>query len=511
MKKNIKKYILLGAVFLGLGSCSHFDELNTNPDAATTVSSEMLATNLIYNITVSSIDNTKGFLQPFLLSKSLNYTEFAEAYQYNNLGKQGFGGLVVLTNVEKMINLSPEGAIKNSFTGLGKFVRAWKFYELTMRVGDIPYTDALQGENGVIAPEYSTQKEVFAGILKELDEADQLFAQGTNFGGDFIYGGNVTKWRKLVNTFALKVLLTLSAKEGDADLNVKSRFNTIVTSRPVFESNADNFQVVYSNVDGQRYPFHKLGNQFVVYPMMSSMIVDRLKDLEDYRLFYYAEASAVKTGAGISSSSYDAYVGVDPSRVYSEISAISSSKDYSNFNLRYTELPNTEPVYLLSYSMLQFMLSEAALRGWVGGTPAGTYYENGIRAAMKFVADNTPDNASFHHNRKITDDYIASYLASGKVKLSGTTEQQLEKILTQRYLANFMQAPYDGFFENRRTGYPVFPVNPASNANTQSDKMPVRWMYPDAEVSYNNVNVTKAIQSQFNGNDDFNEKMWLLK
>jgi hypothetical protein len=157
------------------------------------------------------------------------------------------------------------------------------------------------------------------------------------------------------------------------------------------------------------------------------------------------------------------------------------------------------------------MLAEASLRGWINGTTASTYYENAIRTGMQFVANNTPDNADFHHNRKITADYITAYLASPKVKLSGTPEQQLEKIITQRYLGTFLQAGFDGYFENRRTGYPVFPVNPLSNNNTDKDKIPVRWMYPDTEINYNYDNLTKAIQSQYGGNDDYNQKMWLLK
>jgi hypothetical protein len=83
--------------------------------------------------------------------------------------------------------------------------------------------------------------------------------------------------------------------------------------------------------------------------------------------------------------------------------------------------------------------------------------------------------------------------------------------MTQKYLGTFLQAGYDSYFENRRTGFPVFPVNPLSNNNTDKDKMPVRWMYPDSEVNFNNANLTKAIQSQYGGNDDFNQKMWLLK
>lgn len=54
-----------------------------------------------------------------------------------------------------------------------------------------------------------TLKRCFLGLLNELDEADRLFSAGTNFEGDYIYGGDVTKWRKAVNVMQLKLLLNL--------------------------------------------------------------------------------------------------------------------------------------------------------------------------------------------------------------------------------------------------------------------------------------------------------------
>lgn len=269
--------------------------------------------------------------------------------------------------------------------------------------------------------------------------------------------------------------------------------------------------MIYSDVAGQRYPWYKLNNQGLIYTVMSTTIVDKLKELDDYRVFYYAAPFPIKTAAGVSTSSYDAYVAVNPSVVYSDLTAVASSNNYSNLNARYSELANAEPVYLISYSALQFILAEAALRGWITTGTATSYYEKAVRTGMEFVASNTPDNESFHHNRKIASDYITAYLATDKVKLSGTVAQKLEKIMTQRYLGTFLQAGYDSYFEYRRTGYPVLPVNPLSNNNTVKDKIPVRWMYPDTEINYNYDNVTKAIQSQYSGNDDNNENMWLLK
>jgi hypothetical protein len=72
-----------------------------------------------------------------------------------------------------------------------------------------------------------------------------------------------------------------------------------------------------------------------------------------------------------------------------------------------------------------------------------------------------------------------------------------------------LHAPFDAFYENRRTG--VFPINPKSNLNVPADKFPVRWIYPQKELDYNTTNVNSAIQSQYAGNDDYNKPMWILQ
>ena len=77
--------------------------------------------------------------------------------------------------------------------------------------------------------------------------------------------------------------------------------------------------------------------------------------------------------------------------------------------------------------------------------------------------------------------------------------------------SRYLQHPdNDCFYDNRRTGYPVLPLNPESNLNTDPDKFPVRRMYPQDELDYNRQNVQEAIDRQYGGSDDFNELMWIL-
>jgi hypothetical protein len=130
---------------------------------------------------------------------------------------------------------------------------------------------------------------------------------------------------------------------------------------------------------------------------------------------------------------------------------------------------------------------------------------------MLFVAENTPDDVLYHHGRKITTDVIDNYLSGVNVVFTGTDEEKLQKIFQQRYFIGFMQDGWNSYFEHRRIGYPPFPINEATNQNSIKTQMPLRWMYPSKELSFNRQQVEEAINNQFGGNDDVNELMWILK
>ena len=256
---KINNIILGGLSLLLMVGCDDFETVNTNPDASTTVTSAMLATGLLRNISTMNSGNDKNFIRDELLAKSLSWTEAQDIdLAFNLLGRGSFSPMSNLRNCEKMIEFAATDELKNSYTAFSHFVRVYTFFDLTLRMGDIPYSEALKGESEEIYfPAYDSQRAVFLGMLKELDEADRLFAAGATFEGDYIYNGDVTKWRKAVNVLQLKLLLNLYLKVDDAELNVKGRIQDILANRPIFESEADNFQIIVSNKAGQKYPFFK--------------------------------------------------------------------------------------------------------------------------------------------------------------------------------------------------------------------------------------------------------------
>ncbi|OQP54550.1 hypothetical protein A4H97_21510 [Niastella yeongjuensis] len=513
MNKQIRIAAVLAAAITTLltSGCNKFDQINTNPDKPVKVTPDMLATTLILDATKATFRSNTDFVRPAQLGKYTCWSSSPSTEQYNYFGRTDFLSLPVLNNIKPMVDLATTDPLKNAYSGLGKCMRALKFFYLTMQLGDIPYTQALSGEEGTLKPEYDTQKDVFLGLLKELDEANDLFANASDFPGDPVYGGKVTQWRKFANSLQLQILMNLYKKTADADLKVVTRFQDIINNRPIFQSNADNFGLVFSNVAGQKYPFYIEGNQSYVYVMVSSFLIDSLKAFNDNRLFYYANPSPVKVAAGKAVSDPAAYSGPDPAAPYSDITKVASSKDYSPINDRYLQLPQGEPVYMLSYAQLKFIMAEAGIRGWIpGGGEA--HYTDGIKAAMHCVADNTPDDPLYHHNQKITDTYIQNtYLQQAKVKFATSTDDKLRQVWIQQYLSLFLQAPYSAYYEYRRTGYPVFTINPASNLNTPTNKIPQRYLYPQSELDYNKEHVVEAIQRQYNGDDNVNNPMWILQ
>jgi hypothetical protein len=362
----------------------------------------------------------------------------------------------------------------------------------------------------VIQAKYDTQKEVFQGILKELDQADSLLNGAANFTGDFIYGGQVDKWRRLANSFELYVLINLSKKTSDADLDVINKFKT-VAARPLMRDYSDNFAVTYTASAGYAYPWSNTAaqlNSFLDYPVLSSYLLDPMKTTADKRLFYMAEPSPAQISAGGSAADYSAYLGIDPADELGVIVTSKTSGKTCAVNKRYEQLYNAEPVGLLNYWDVQFILAEATVRGWISGTDAQTYYANGIKSHMSFLVAHTP--ASYAHGMVMDDAYINAFPAT--VALSGTVENQVKQIITQKYIAGFFQnSDFNAWYENRRTGYPVFTLNSNTNLNTPASAFPLRWMYPQKELDYNAKNVTKALADQYNGNDDPSSAMWLLK
>lgn len=143
---------------------------------------------------------------------------------------------------------------------------------------------------------------------------------------------------------------------------------------------------------------------------------------------------------------------------------------------------------ILNYGELQFILAEAAVRGWVSAKSAQEYYEEGIISSIHLWNHEVP---SFYLTTELTawDDGYSEY-------------EKMELIHLQKYYALFF-TDLQSWFEYRRTGHPTLPIGPG---HLNGGKMPARLIYPVYVQTANRENYRNAVAEQ--GPDDINTLVW---
>ena len=154
------------------------------------------------------------------------------------------------------------------------------------------------------------------------------------------------------------------------------------------------------------------------------------------------------------------------------------------------------PRMLITYPEMQFLLSEAATRGWINAN-AEQLYINGVTGAMKLLSQ-------YDVSATISDMEISNYLNANPFVGTGNLEVALEQINTQFWAATFLNG-YESYANVRRSGYPVLEpvVYPDNETN---GKYPRRLKYPQDERVLNTDNYNEAVSRQ--GADEFLTPVW---
>ena len=454
-----------------------------------------------------------------------------------NISDGPFNSYLVLKNVAQMETevTSRGGAALNPYEAVGRFIKAWYFYNMTSLMGDVPLTQALQAP-AVSNPTYTPQEQVFLYVLNQLDSANNdltaLIANNDNSlsaAQDIYYGGDLTKWRKAVNSFKLRVLVALSPKASDATLNVPAQFANILNNPskyPIFTGENDDLAFVY-NPGGSNtfstYPFNPSNFGSIAGRFnMAYTYVNALTTISDPRVFITCDPAWAVVGADSTHpAQYKYFVGASTGlslgTMYANASAglysfIGRKRYYSNFT--------GDPNVLVGYKEMLFNIAEGLERGWASSGTAETWYKNGIIESMKFYGiDVTQTNFTawflppsanaitqvapypFTFN-------FASYYTQPAVQLSSTQATAISQIVLQKYIAMFETSGYEPYYNWRRTGVPAFQGGSGVGNN---GVVPIRWAYPVSEQTQNAANWKAALTNQGFSADDLNQKIWLLK
>ncbi|AUC85493.1 SusD/RagB family nutrient-binding outer membrane lipoprotein [Polaribacter sp. ALD11] len=526
MKKYITKLLLILPLIIGLNGCQNYDDLELNqniPNEDQLIPPSYLLSGVlfdIYNETGASWSG-KTRLNQFLVSNDAYYGG-QNNYAWSTTNGNSYKILKNVTKMEEQA-LSIYNEPINAYSAVAKFLKAYLFVIQTQKVGDTPMSESVLGlEN--LTPKYDSQKDIYKQCLELLEVANTELAQlilinsaVSVIEGDIYYNNDLSKWQKLVNTFKLRVLISLSKRANDTpDLNIKQKFAEVISNPnkyPIMVGNTDNFAFIYNeNVNiYPLYPQNSLNN----YRNISSTYLELTTTTQDPRTFAIATPAPVQIENGKNVNDFTAYVGANISQSLSELAAneTNGAYSYTNYNRYYVSNVGPEPGIIIGFSEMCLNIAEAANRGWVTADTA-TYYLKGINASLEFHGLIEGDNLTIGDLAGVTLGTVTvsinDFLNNSEVAYKGNNEDGLKQIITQKYISFFQNSGSEAFYNQRRTGYPVTFITTGAGLNA-TGKLPRRWQYPIDEQTYNTANYTEAIQSQFGGTDDLFQDIWSVK
>ena len=487
------KYTTVLFVLLALiTSCTKdFEEINTNPNAPETTNTEFLLSDVLVSTAYAYQENAVN-RRPASAARYLTLVRNT-GYDLLDWGPVDWDDIYARLAVNKTFMETAQKRSENQYVAIGKIMKAFNFGYLTDLYGDIPYSQALKSkEANLIYPEYDEQQAIYPDLLKELREANALLkgnSQEINARGDVLFKGKTLAWRKFANALRLRMLLRISKNYTPAFSEMQEMVND-KTAYPIFESSADNAEMAYlGNTAAYSWPGGPLAMIDFDYQKtkVSKELVDRLIQRTDPRLAVWVEPVKSTTCATLD---LNRYVGV-PNDIEAPSAYNGGEYHVSVFSSAFFRKNGGASNILLKASLITyteqcFILAEAVQKGklTVPGETAESLYYKGIRESMSSYAITAPQ----------------TYYDQQLVKYNAT----LEQLITQKWLAMLFKGS-EGWFDQRRTGYPAFVTGPLAAGRG----IPKRYTYPDSESAKNRVNYQKAV-AVF-GADNQNTLMWSLK
>ncbi len=503
MMKTINKYFVLLLASLVLWSCDDgFEDLNENPNAATSLEPGPKLTAALLQTAGDRYENWRinliycSTMMQHHASTAGYWT--GDKYTYNaqysgSWWERAYGDRVkTLADIIIQLENDTEGAYSADMLAIARIMRVFVFHQLTDLYGDIPYTEASQGfTGGVFQPVYDPQSEIYPDMLNELSEATAALGTGTSqFGSaDILFNGDQDKWRKFGNSLMLRLAMRLVK----VDPSAAQQWATTAIQGGVMESNDDIAYIVHT--DGpEGINRNGIGQAFSVdnVSRLSETFVNELMDDPRLRIL-----GALPNGDFFSSGSNDPALqrGLPNGLDATTVQDIPGGDDLNNFTEANRNFITSEadPYFFQTYAEVEFMLAEAGVRWGIGGDPA-THYANGVTAAMQHLE--LYDLGA----EAITDTEISDYLAANPFDAANAIEQ----IATEYWIATYMNE-IETFANWRRTGFPTLtPVDYPGNESNGT--IPRRFRYFEREQTTNADNYQAALQRQ--GPDQFTTRIW---
>ncbi len=568
MNMKTMKYILVVAMIAGFVSCtSDFTEINKDPNAISIdeASARYFLTNVEYKLYApdrypywrAQLIHADRYAGQATFGFNGSWWSDELGYTYNSAYTDAaydwlagfFGGL---DNFMKLTG--PGGDFENpKMYAVGQIIKGLYFQMFTDTFGDIPYSQV--GDPSILTPQFDTQKDIYKGIINELNQAMTTIGDAARTGdgiedlgeNDLYCHGDLQLWKKMANTLKLRIALRAQGAPGD---DFSGQAISQALSAPLLSDADGDILMEKDNVISQWasgcygdvwYNFGVGSDWKVGQPLM-----DYLRNNNDPRLSKYAKPVAGGTVTWTRPDQTNNPDGYDkfPKRTDFILSALDAAgvpytktgtadeitvtvpanEYYVGQPVRlngfiYDYVPDAffsdpaeeiiqakgqgKPIFpeiVMSSAESYFLQAEATVRS-MGSGNANELYQKGITQAMKMWG--------------VGDGDIDAYLNSGVdlATLSGDPNTDLERIGIQRWIAAYTDG-FEAWADVRKSGYPASLASGVSDIDIYglgdiNGDYPTRLQYGNALKDKNGANYQAAVATQ--GPDKQNTKLWFEK
>jgi len=440
--------IFLSTVLLGSG-CKKFLDVNQDPNNPMEVSEKLILPPVEVTVSTQVVGGFNGVNGAYWMQQlSQNQpSPGQETYRIFPVDVDNTWTFYIYPNILNNLRLMMDqarAAGHNEYMAIGKTLFAFNLAIATDVWGNVPYTDAMKLP-AISRPKYDSQESIYQQLQATLDSAIYFAGQPKSAiapgSDDYIYQGNMTKWKKLAYMLKARFYLRLTKAPGhtaaaQADLALAALANA-------FADNSDNATVTYTGAAQAESPWFKNTEPGAGGVVMNKTFIDFLKNNNDPRLPIIATTDV---DGGYTGRTPGATTVPDPT-VLSQVNSFYASAD--------------APLYLATYAEAMFIKAEATFlkSGAAAATPV---YQAAIKASMDMLKVGAADAQAYINSRPALTDANA-----------------IQQIIYEKYVAGFLSI--ESYNDWRRTGYPQLslPENPFVNY------IPRRWPYPSNEILAN--------------------------
>lgn len=520
MKKRILYFAVLIFSLASFSCTSQFEDINTNPYGVT--DSQLTADyyniggyfaqlqNYIYNTSTSlqTEQNLVGdayaqyMVPPTPFQSNVNNVTYKYVW-YSQLWDYDYD------EVMTVIHYLKENGYDQTYPNFWAWATVLKIFSMEQVVdnyGPMIYSN-YGSSSSTIA--YDEPKDVYYSFFSELDTAVTTLSTYAEAGStsfqlfDLAYynsgSSEVAQWIKVANSLRLR--LAMRIVKVDPDKAQEEAEKAVSNSYGVIESNDDNFDVY---LNGNAHPLWYFSDSWNDCRMCATM-GSIMGGYNDPRLSKYFTTASDDDVSG-------QYIGIRQGI------DISSKSTYLNFSGIGSTITGSTTVQIMTAAEVAFLRAEGALRGWDMGGTAEDFYNEGIELSLSqyglssdystYANDDTSTFADYTDPKNSANSFSASSTVKIKWDSSASDEENLERIITQKWIAMFPNGQ-EAWAEFRRTGYPkLIPVVVNYSGGTISTSDFVRRVpYPDSEYTSNAEGVAGGV-TMLGGSDNGGTRVW---